>query len=109
MARGFFDEFNKLASSIRTSDAGNTNAYPGSVAKTPALGERKKPHVENNYVGDGRMDTAGAALGKDTYKESLKTKKKVGAGVTGDDPEAAAISVGGGSPAGFATIRDLVG
>lgn len=110
MARGFFDEFSKLAASANTQAAPNRHADSESAAKTPALGERGLPTMETNYAGSPNHDqpipTKG---GKDVYKDSLAPSKRVKAGITGDDPEAAALSIGGGAPVGFATIRDLAG
>ena len=94
-------------------DAPNTRQIPVSRAKTPALGERRLPHVPTDYSGapqgsdPSHLPTTGAANGKDVYRDSLKPSKTVSAGMTGDDPEAAAIALGGGSPAGFATVRHL--
>jgi hypothetical protein len=111
MARGFFDEFCKLAESM-TSAAPNQDTESESTAKTPALGERGLPTVETNFAGspnhDQAMSTTGANAGKSNYADSLAPTKTISAGQgTGTDPEAAAIGLGGGSPVGFATIRDL--
>ena len=82
-----------------------------SKASTPALGNRGLPTMETNFAGsdnhDQPMETAGAAA-KQVYLDSLAPTKSISAGAgTGDDPEAAAISLGSGSPAGFATVKDL--
>ena len=111
MARGFFDEFCKLAGNMDTQAALNQNTESLSEAKTPALGERGLPTMETNFAGsenhDQKIETAGTAP-KDVYKDSLAPKKTISAGQgTGDDPEAQAISMGGGSPVAFATVRDL--
>ena len=110
MARGFFDEFNKLAGAMDTDVSSNQMTESPSAASTPALGNRGLPTVETNFAGndahDGQIETAGPA-GKQVYKDVLKPAKTIAAGMTGDDPEAAAISLGGGSPAGFATVKDL--
>ena len=113
MARGFYDEFQKLAGNMDTDVTPNQNTEAESAAATPALGERGLPTVETNYAGspgnDQKIETAGTAP-KEVYKDVLKPAKTISAGQgTGDDPEAAAISLGGGSPAGFATVRDLAG
>lgn len=110
MARGFFDEFSKLAASVHTQAAANRHTDSESAAKTPALGDRGLPTVETNYAGSPNHDQPISTKGgKDVYKDSLAPSKRIKAGVTGDDPEAAALSVGGGAPVGFATIRDLAG
>lgn len=110
MARGFFDEFNKLAGAMDTDVSSNQMTESVSAASTPALGNRGLPTVETNFAGneahDGQIETAGPS-GKQVYKDVLKPAKTIAAGMTGDDPEAAAISLGGGSPAGFATVKDL--
>jgi len=113
MARGFYDEFNKLAQGMETTVSPNQNTETESSASTPSLGDRGLPTVPTNYAGSDKHDqpieTTGAGP-KDVYKDSLKPTKTISAGQgTGDDPEAAAISLGGGSPAGFATVRDLAG
>jgi len=111
MARGFFDEFNKLAGALDTAAADNQMTESVSAASTPALGNRGLPTLETNYAGsaahDQAMETAGQA-GKQVYLDSLAPAKSISAGAgTGDDPEAAALSLGSGSPAGFATVKDL--
>jgi len=111
MARGFYDEFNKLAGNLDTAVAANQMTESPSSASTPALGDRGLPTVETNFAGndahDQKIDTTGPGP-KQVYADSLKPKKTISAGQgTGDDPEAAAVGLGGGSPAGFATIRDL--
>lgn len=114
MARGFYSEFLKLAGNLDTSVADNQGAVENlnhGGAKTPALGDRGSPTMETNYAGSKdhkqTMETTGPSS-KQVYSDSLETSKKIKAGQgTGDDPEAAALSLGSGSPAGFATIRDL--
>lgn len=111
MARGFYDEFNKLAGNMDTDVSLNQMTESPSAASTPALGDRGLPTVETNFAGndahDKNIETTGPGP-KQVYQNALKTQKTISAGQgTGDDPEAAAISLGGGSPAGFATIRDL--
>jgi hypothetical protein len=110
MARGFFDEFMKCAGNVATQASPNQHTESLSMAKTPALGTKGLPTMETNFAGspnhDQPMSTKG---GKEVYKDSMSSKKKVSAGVTGDNPEAGAISTGGGAPAGFATIKDLMG
>lgn len=111
MARGFYDEFCKLAGALDTAAAENQMTESPSKASTPALGTRGLPTMETNFAGsdnhDQPMETAGPGP-KQVYLDSLKPTKSIGAGAgTGDDPEAAAISLGSGSPAGFATIKDL--
>lgn len=111
MARGFYDEFMKLAGNMTAAD--NQNTETASAAKTPALGERGLPTLETNYAGTvdtgtpGKQPSMNGTDPKNTYKDSLKTSKTISAGVTGDDPEGAALGLGGGSPIGFATVRDL--
>jgi hypothetical protein len=111
MARGFYDEFMKLAGALDTDVASNQMTESPSEAATPSLGDRGLPTVETNFAGndahDGKIETAGPGP-KTVYKDSLKPKKTISAGQgTGDDPEAAAVSLGQGSPAGFATVKDL--
>lgn len=111
MARGFFAEFHKLAEGM-VSAAPNQNTESESAAKTPALGERGLPTVETNFAGspnhDQKLETTGTNAGKSNYADSLAPTKTINAGQgTGTDPEAAAIGLGGGSPLGFATVRDL--
>jgi hypothetical protein len=111
MARGFYDEFCKLAGALDTAVSENQMTESASKASTPALGTRGLPTVETNFAGsenhDQAMETAGQAA-KQVYLDSLAPTKSINAGAgTGDDPEAAAISLGSGSPAGFATVKDL--
>ena len=110
MARGFFDEFNKLAGALDTAASDNQMTESESAASTPSLGNRGLPTMETNFAGsqdhDEPMETAGMAA-KQVYLDSLAPTKSISAGMTGDDPEAAAISLGSGSPAGFATVKDL--
>jgi hypothetical protein len=109
MARGFYDEFTKLAASVHTEAADNQHTESESAAKTPSLGNRELPTIETNFAGSPNHDQPISMKGgKEVYKNSLGTSKKIKAGVTGDDPEAAAISIGGGAPLGFATVRDLL-
>lgn len=111
MARGFFDEFLKLAEGTTAADNQNTEAE--SAAKTPAFGDRSLPTLETNYAGTvdpnkpGQQPQMNGPGPKQTYADSMETSKAINAGVTGDDPEAAALSLGGGAPVGFATVRDL--
>lgn len=111
MARGFYDEFCKLAGALDTAVSENQMTESASKASTPALGTRGLPTLETNFAGsenhDKAMETAGSAA-KQVYLDSLAPTKSINAGTgTGDDPEAAAISLGSGSPAGFATVKDL--
>lgn len=110
MARGFYDEFMKCAAGVHTEAEDNRHTESESSAKTPALGERELPTIETNFAGSPNHDQPLSMKGgRETYKNSLSTSKRIKAGVTGDDPEAAAISIGGGAPMGFATVRDLLG
>lgn len=111
MARGFYDEFHKLAANMDTDVTPNQMTESPSAAATPALGDRGLPTVETNFAGndahDQKIETAGPGP-KQVYQDVLKPKKTISAGQgTGDDPEGLATSLGGGSPAGFATVRDL--
>lgn len=110
MARGFYDEFCKLAEGVTTAPDNQTTESE-SAAKTPALGERGLPTLETNFAGNENHDEAIKTTGpepKKVYADSLAPTKTINAGQgTGDDPEAAAIGLGGGSPVGFATVRDL--
>lgn len=111
MARGFFDEFLKLAEATTAAD--NQNTESESAAKTTAFGDRSLPTLETNYAGTvdtgtpGRQPQMTGTAPKQVYADSMETSKMINAGVTGDDPEAAALSLGGGAPVGFATVRDL--
>jgi hypothetical protein len=112
MARGFYDEFSKLAANMDTSVTDNQMTESPSAASTPALGDRGLPTVPTNFAGneahDGQIETTGPGM-KEPYKNVLKPAKTISAGATGDDPEGLATSLGGGSPAGaFATVRDLM-
>lgn len=102
MARGFFDEVQKLA-------AADTHVVPGanskpSAAKTEALGERGVPLMPVNDASSPKnnvgIPTAGPGP-KQVYKDVLKDGKKtsVGSGVTMSPPV-----VGG-----FATVKDITG
>lgn len=106
MFRGFYDEFLKQAGKLQA--APNQHTETPSQAKTPALGNRQLPTMETNYAGSPNHDQPIPLSDKDAYKHSLETSKRIQAGVTGDDPEAAAIAIGGGAPMGFATVRDLM-
>lgn len=113
MARGFYDEFQKLAGNMDTEVSDNQMADSPSKAKTEAFGERGLPTVPTNFAGseahDGQIETTGPGP-KQVYKDALKPRKSVKAGVTGDDPEEAAESTGGGGTGGgFATVQDLAG
>lgn len=113
MARGFYDEFMKLAGNMDTDVSPNQMTESPSAASTPALGNRGLPTVETNFAGTEQHDKSIETTGpgpKQVYANTLKPSKTISAGQgTGDDPEAMAISHGGGSPAGFATVRDLAG
>jgi hypothetical protein len=110
MFRGFYDEFLKEAAKLHTEAADNQHSESTSMAKTPALGDRMLPTIETNFAGSPNHDQPISTKGgKEVYRDSLATSKRIKAGVTGDDPEAAAISIGGGAPMGFATVRDLMG
>jgi len=111
MARGFFDEFNKLAGALDTAASDNQMTESESAASTPSLGNRGLPTMETNFAGSENHDegiiTAGQAA-KQVYLDSLTPTKSISAGAgTGADPEAAASSLGAGAPVGFATIKDL--
>ena len=116
MYRGFHDEYlklshewQKLAASVQTKAEDNHHTESESKAKTPALGERGLPTMPTNFAGSPEHDQPISMKGgREVYKNALETAKKINAGVTGDDPEAAAISIGGGAPMGFATVRDLM-
>lgn len=86
MARGFFDEFNKLAAGAGQA-AGDNHAYVSpSTAKTPALGTRgTEPMMDTNHVGKAPMASNG---GKENFKGVLKSKA---------------------GPVGFATVQSLTG
>lgn len=106
MFRGFYDEFLKQAAKLQA--APNQHSETPSAAKTPALGNRGLPTMETNYAGSPNHDQPIPLADKEAYRHSLETSKRIQAGVTGDDPEAAAIAIGGGAPLGFATVRDLM-
>jgi len=85
MARGFFDEFNKLARELEGPSA----------AKLPALGERGTGYqMETNYVDKGKMDTKG---GDKQHANILKGQAEGPAGK-------AQPAMG----AQFATVKNLV-
>lgn len=85
MARGFFDEFNKLARELEGPSA----------AKLPALGERGTGYqMETNYVDNGKMDTKG---GDKQHANILKGQAEGPAG-------RAQAAMG----AQFATVKNLV-
>lgn len=111
MARGFYDEFCKLAGALDTAVSENQMTESPSRAATPALGSRGLPTLETNFAGTDAHDQAMVTAGmgpKQVYADSLAPTRTISAGAgTGDDPEAAAISLGSGSPAGFATVKDL--
>ncbi len=111
MARGFYDEFMKLAGNMSTTAPDNHNTESPSAAKTDALGNRGLPTLATNFAGNDAHDQTPQMTGsapKQVYSGSLKPSKTISAGDgTGDDPEGKAISLGGGSPSGFATVRDL--
>jgi hypothetical protein len=110
MFRGFYDAFLKEAAKMNTEAAPNQHTESESEAKTPALGNRGLPTLETNFAGSPNHDQPISMKGgREVYRDSLQTAKRIKAGVTGDDPEAAAISIGGGAPLGFATVRDLMG
>lgn len=102
MARGFFDEVQKLAAAD-THVVPNVNSK-GSAAKTEALGERGVPLMPVNDASSPKnnvgIPTSGSAP-KQVYRDVLKDGKKtsVGSGVTMSPPV-----VGG-----FATVKDITG
>jgi len=115
MARGFFDEYAKIASgAMDTMTADNQGTESESQSATPSFGQRGLPTLSTNYAGSpqagikGKVTPISMAGGKEVYQGSLKPKKTRSAGDTGDDPEANAIATGGGSPSGFATVRDVM-
>lgn len=111
MARGFYDEFQKLAGNLDTDVTPNQMTESPSAASTPALGDRGLPTVPTNFAGsdshDKKMETgSGSGVNpKDVYKDALKEQKAITPGVTGDKPFAAAQSMPG--LGGFATIRNI--
>lgn len=107
MARGFYDEFNKLAGTMDTDVAPNQMTESETKAETPALGPRGLPTVPTNFAGneahDQKIETTGSGP-KLVNADALKEKKSIRAGVTGDDAPAAAAAMGN---QGFATVQDL--
>jgi hypothetical protein len=112
MARGFFDEYIKLASgAMDTSVSDNQNTDAPSHDKNPALGEHGLPTLATNYAGSPAgpnhkpqpMNTKG---GDQVHINALKEKKQVSAGHTGDHVSQTAESAGGSS--GFATVKDIM-
>ena len=100
MARGFYDEFMKLAGALDTEVTDNQMTESPSQASTPSLGERALPTVATNFAGndahDQKIETAGMEP-KKVYADSLKPTKTISAGQgTGDNPEAAIASLSGG-------------
>lgn len=110
MARGFYEEFNKLAGNMDTDVTPNQNTEAESAAQTPALGERGLPTVPTNYAGspenDKPIETTGPGP-KQVHAKVLEEKRKVKAGVTGDNPFATAASLSGGALGGHAQQTDL--
>jgi len=108
MARGFFDEYVKLANAMDTSVTDNQNSDAPSMSQTPAFGQRGLPTLNTNNAGapdaavKGKatpMDTSG---GKEVYKGVLKPTGSKGAGdIVGQTLDQHA----GGQ---FATVRDVM-
>ncbi|RKX67340.1 MAG: hypothetical protein DRP42_00650 [Tenericutes bacterium] len=113
MARGFFDEYIKLASgAMDTSVADNQDTIAPSADSNPSIGRKGIPTLENNYAGTADagvsakvtpMNTKG---GDQVHINALKESKKIKAGHLGDDPSAAALA--GGGTSGFATVKDVM-
>lgn len=92
MARGFFDEYEKLA--MGTSAADNQGTDAESAAATPAHGQRGLPTLDTNYAGQAAagtkskqqaIDTSG---GKEVFKNVLKPGASGKAGnIVGDKPD----------------------
>lgn len=114
MARGFFDEYIKLANAMDTSVTDNQDTDAPSASASTSFGARSLPTLATNYAGAKDAGTKGKAVamdtsgGKEVHKTVLKVPKTRSAGDTGDDPEGNAISTGGGAPVGFATVRDVM-
>ena len=105
MARGFYDEFSKLAGAMDTDVTANTDAETPSLAKTPALGEHGAVTVPTNYAGSKdhnvAIETTGAGP-QDVYKDVLKVPNTIAAGAGTANPGSPMGNVGA-----FATIKDL--
>jgi len=75
MARGFYDEFQKLAGNLDTEVSPNQMTESPSSASTPSLGDRGLPTVETNFAGneahDGKIETAmsSGVNPKDVHKD----------------------------------------
>ena len=110
-ARGFWDEFQKLAGAMDTDVSPNQTTETPSQAATPALGDRGLPTMTTNFAGSENHDKIiqTGLESKQVYKDSLKPSATIKPGVTGDDPETASESVGvNGGTSGFATVRDIM-
>lgn len=109
MARGFFDEYVKLAAgAMDTSTGDNQGTDAESQSSTPSFGQRGLPTLATNYAGAPQAGIKGKAVGmntsggKEVYKNSLKPSGSKGAGdIVGQQPDAHA----GGA---FATVRDVM-
>jgi hypothetical protein len=104
MARGFYDEFMKLAGAMDTDVSENQNTENPSVAQTPALGQRELVTVPTNYAGspdnDQPIETAGSAP-QQVYADVLKAPGSMSAGSGTMNPDQ-------GTLGHFATVQDMV-
>lgn len=105
MARGFYDEFSKLAGATDTEVTPNTDAETPSQSQAPAYGEHGAVTVPTNFAGtkahDKPIETTGPGP-QAVYKDVLKTQKSMAAGQGTAAPQSPMGDVGA-----FATINDL--
>lgn len=105
MARGFLDEYVKLASALGIKlGSDNQMADSESESNSVAFGERGLPTLPTNFAGtenhDGQMETSGPAP-KQVYADVLKAKASMSAG-TGTMGDLTGSTLGS-----IATVRDL--
>lgn len=104
MARGFYDEFMKLAGAMDTDVSENQTTENPSVAQTPALGQRELVTVPTNYAGspnnDQPIETSGPGP-QQVYADVLKVPGSMSAG-------SGTMNPGQGSLGHFATVQDMV-
>jgi len=108
MARGFYDEFCKLAESAMDTDVTpNQNTETESAAATPAQGERGRPTVPTNYAGSDNHDQPIQTTGpgpKGVYADVLKAPGSMAAGSGTSNLQSEQGYLGH-----IATMKDLAG
>lgn len=99
MARGFYDEFTKLAAGGGSPDKLVSPSHSG----MPPIGQHGNVHVPTNNVGSAEhTEGMKTNAGKGEFKNSLKAPKTIAAGAGTSD---LGTKVPGGS---FATVRDVM-